>query len=46
MLYTRDINSLFLQDTWEMSDSMQLIFGLRYDWYESRRFTDLKTRTT
>lgn len=33
--YTRDINSVFLQDTWELSDTMQLILGLRYDWYES-----------
>lgn len=33
--FTRDINSIFLQDTWDISDSMQLIFGLRYDWYES-----------
>ncbi len=34
-IFTRDINSVFLQDTWDINDSMQLIYGLRYDWYES-----------
>ncbi|RLA34263.1 MAG: hypothetical protein DRR15_09255 [Gammaproteobacteria bacterium] len=34
-IYTRDIHSLFLQDTWDINDSSQLIFGLRYDWYKS-----------
>lgn len=34
-IYARDINSLFLQDQWDINDSMQLVFGLRYDWYES-----------
>ena len=33
--WTRDINSVFLQDKWDINDSMQLTFGLRYDWYES-----------
>jgi hypothetical protein len=34
-IYARDINSLFLQDKWQVNDSMELIFGLRYDWYET-----------
>ena len=34
-IYTRDINSLFLQDKWQINDSMEVIFGLRYDWYET-----------
>jgi hypothetical protein len=34
-IYTRDIHSLFLQDKWNINDSMELTFGLRYDWYES-----------
>ncbi|MBT8078694.1 MAG: TonB-dependent receptor [Gammaproteobacteria bacterium] len=34
-IYTRDIHSLFLQDRWTINDSMELIFGLRYDWYDS-----------
>jgi len=33
--FTRDINSVFLQDKWDINDSMQLVYGLRYDWYES-----------
>lgn len=34
-LYTRDIHSVFVQDTWDISDVSQLVFGLRYDWYKS-----------
>jgi hypothetical protein len=34
-IYTRDINSVFLQDKWDISDRAQLIFGVRYDWYTS-----------
>ncbi len=34
-VFTRDINSLFLQDKWDINDQLQLVFGLRYDWYES-----------
>ena len=26
---------MFLQDKWDINDSMQLVYGLRYDWYES-----------
>jgi hypothetical protein len=33
--YTRDIGSFFLQDKWDINDSMQLIFGLRYDEYST-----------
>ena len=33
--FTRDINSVFLQDTWDINDDIQLIYGLRYDWYTS-----------
>ncbi len=32
---TRDIHSIFLQDKWDITDRMQLTYGLRYDWYES-----------
>lgn len=35
VVFTRDINSVFLQDQWDISDSLQLVYGLRYDWYES-----------
>lgn len=34
-IYARDIHSLFLQDQWDITDRLQLIYGLRYDWYES-----------
>ncbi len=34
-IFTRDINSAYIQDTWDLNDSMQLIFGVRHDWYES-----------
>lgn len=33
--FTRDINSLFLQDQWDITDNLQLIYGVRYDWYTS-----------
>lgn len=33
--FTRDIHSVFLQDQWDITDNLQLIFGLRYDWYQS-----------
>ena len=33
--FTRDVNSLFLQDQWDISDRLQLIYGLRYDWYQT-----------
>ncbi len=32
-IFTRDIHSLFLQDQWDINDDLQLIYGLRYDWY-------------
>ena len=28
-------NSLYAQDTWDVRDDLSLVFGLRYDWYES-----------
>ena len=34
-IYGRDITSFFLQDQWDINDRMQLIFGLRYDYYSS-----------
>ncbi len=34
-IYGRDVNSLFLQDKWQINDSVELIYGLRYDWYET-----------
>ena len=33
--FTRDIHSVFLQDEWDITDSLQIIYGLRYDWYAS-----------
>lgn len=33
--FTRDINALYVQDQWQVSDALQLIFGVRYDWYTS-----------
>ncbi len=33
--YSRDIHSVFIQDTWNINDKSELIFGLRYDWYAS-----------
>jgi outer membrane receptor protein involved in Fe transport len=33
--FTRDINSVFLQDQWDVTDNLQIIYGLRYDWYTS-----------
>ena len=35
VVFTRDINSVFLQDQWDVTDRLQVIYGLRYDWYES-----------
>ena len=34
-IYTRDIHSFFIQDKWDISDSAELIFGLRFDEYRS-----------
>ena len=34
-IFTRDINSVFLQDRWDVSDDLELIFGIRYDWYDT-----------
>jgi outer membrane receptor protein involved in Fe transport len=34
-IFTRDINSVFLQDQWDVTDNLQIIYGLRYDWYTS-----------
>ena len=34
-IYSRNISSVFLQDQWDVNDDLQVIFGLRYDWYES-----------
>ena len=34
-IYGRDINSVFLQDQWQLNDRTELIFGVRYDWYET-----------
>jgi len=33
--YSRDINAVFLQDKWDINDDMQLIYGVRYDWYSA-----------
>jgi hypothetical protein len=34
-IYTRDIHSFFIQDKWDISDSAELIFGVRFDEYRS-----------
>lgn len=33
--FTRDIHSLYFQDTWNVSDALQIVGGLRYEWYSS-----------
>lgn len=33
--FTRDIDSYYLQDRWNINDSMELIFGVRVDSYKS-----------
>ncbi len=33
--YSRSIHSLFLQDEWDVTDDLTLLFGIRYDFYES-----------
>ena len=34
-LYTRDIHSFFIQDKWDLNDTSEVIFGVRYDTYKS-----------
>ena len=36
--FERDINSYYLQDEWQVSDSLTLIAGLRFDEYKSSDF--------
>ncbi|MGF1455406.1 MAG: TonB-dependent receptor domain-containing protein [Alphaproteobacteria bacterium] len=33
--YSRAIHSLYLQDEWDVTDDLTLLFGIRYDRYES-----------
>ena len=33
--FARDVNTIYLQDIWTISDRMTLTAGLRYDWYTS-----------
>lgn len=33
--FTRDIHTLYVQDKWQVNDRLELIAGLRYDWYDS-----------
>jgi len=33
--FTRDIDSFYIQDRWNINDSMELIFGVRFDSYKS-----------
>jgi len=33
--FARDVNSVYLQDFWTISDRLTVTAGLRYDWYES-----------
>jgi len=28
-----NVNSLYVQDVWDMSDQLTIMYGLRYDWY-------------
>jgi hypothetical protein len=30
-----NINSLYLQDDWDVNEHLSVMFGLRYDWYEN-----------
>lgn len=30
-----DVNTVFIQDDWAVNDRLDLLFGLRYDWYTS-----------
>lgn len=30
-----NVNSLYAQDTWDIRENLTLLFGLRYDWYET-----------
>jgi outer membrane receptor for ferrienterochelin and colicin len=34
-IFNRNVSSVFLQDQWDVNDDLQLIYGLRYDWYTS-----------
>ena len=33
--FARDVNTVYLQDFWTLSDRLAITAGLRYDWYES-----------
>lgn len=33
--FTRDIHTLYIQDEWQVTDSLQVVAGLRYDFYKS-----------
>lgn len=33
--FTRDIHSLYIQDNWQLTEDLEVIAGLRYDWYSS-----------
>ncbi|UTW54830.1 TonB-dependent receptor [Kordiimonas sp. SCSIO 12610] len=33
--FTRNIHSLYIQDEWQVTDSLQVVAGLRYDFYTS-----------
>ncbi|MEM8635066.1 MAG: TonB-dependent receptor [Pseudomonadota bacterium] len=33
--FLRNINSLYVQDKWQVTPDLTLLLGLRYDWYES-----------
>ena len=33
--FKRDINTVYIQDKWTVSDRLGITAGLRYDWYES-----------
>jgi len=33
--FTRNIHSIFAQDKWQITPDLELLLGLRYDWYQS-----------
>lgn len=36
--FERDINTVYLQDKWQVTDDLLITAGLRYDWYDSNDF--------
>lgn len=38
-----DLNSAYLEDNWDVSDDLRLLFGLRYDWFKTDDSPTLNT---